>query len=100
MATYKGTITNKSTKEDIIQWCKDNDKVEWLKNIRAEKKTAKVYPKVVNAEGKLVADKSAAPTIVEKDMDYLTIKRRLMSEFFSTTKKSKKKTFLDEIDAL
>lgn len=98
---YIGVITNKSTKADIIQWCKDNDKVDWLKAIRAEKIEAKVYPRVANAEGKLVADKSATPRIVIKDMDFLTIKRRLMAEFFPTgAKKSKKKTFLDEIDAL
>ena len=98
---YIGVITNKSKKEDIIQWCKDNDKVEWLKAVRAEKKQVKVYPKIPNAQGKLVEDKSAEPRNVMRPMDFLTIKRRLMAEFFpSGEKKSKKKTFLDEIDAL
>lgn len=98
---YIGVITNKSKKAEIIQWCKDNGKVEWLKKIRAEKKTVEVYPKVPNVEGKLVEDRSAEPKIIMKDMDFLTIKRRLMSEFFPAgEKKSKKTTFLDEIDAL
>lgn len=98
---YVGTITNKSKKDEIIQWCKDNNKVEWLKAVRAEKKIVKVYPKVPNAQGKLVEDKSAEPRTVEKEMDFLTIKRRLMAEFFQVGgKKKKAPTFLDEIDAL
>lgn len=97
---YFGVINNKSKKEDIIQWCKDNNKVEWLKAVRAEKKQVKVYPKIPNAQGKLVEDRSAEPRLVSKPMDFLTIKRRLMAEFFASEKKSKKSTFLDEIDAL
>ena len=91
-------INNKSKKADIIEWAKQTNHVQWLKDKAAEMVEHKVYPQIVNAEGKKVDDVSKEPTIVMKPMSFIGIKKAVMDEFFKT--KKKEKTFLEEIAEL
>lgn len=92
-------INNKSGKADIIQWAKETNHIQWLKDKANETVKHKVYPKVLGADGKMVEDKSQPYSIVEKPQSFLGIKKAIIAEFF-TDKSKKKKSFLDEIASL
>lgn len=92
-------INNKSGKADIIKWAKETNHIDWLKAKAKETVTRKVYPKVLGADGKMVDDKSQPCQYVEKPQSFLGIKKAIIAEFF-TDKSKKKKSFLDEIEAL
>ena len=103
----------------IIDWCKANNQVAWLKKTAEEKVETKVYPRkkvakldnngqpVLNAKGKVVhvsiADKSKEPKIEEKDITFLKLKEKFAAEFMPELlpqAKPKKQTMLDIIAAL
>ena len=71
--------------EDVIEWCKANNQIEWLKKTAAKKTECKVYPrkKVVNADGKLVsvADKSKEPKIESRPISFVEIKYEFAKKF-------------------
>ena len=104
------TITKESIKElqfnDLVAWCKENNKIDWLKAL-PRTKTVKVYPTKdkVGKDGKVrqVYDKSKAP-IGEKTINtpYTTIKAAFISEFFPQFKAddTKEPTMWDIIDTL
>lgn len=88
---------------DIIDWCKEHDEVEWLKATAAKKVECKVYPKVKNAEGKLVTDKSAKPKVEKRPITFIQIKIAFCEKFMPEImpkKKDKKPSMYDLIASL
>lgn len=73
------------TIEEIINWCKENNQVEWLKAKATETVPYKVYPrvKVTGEDGKvkMVADKSAAPKVEKRAISFIQIKRDFVEKF-------------------
>lgn len=102
MAITKDNV--KSIKiEDIIEWCKENNQTEWLKEIAATKVPHKVYPKKVNENGKKVADYSAEPTTKMQKITFIEIKAAFINKFMpelAPTKKEKKVTMFELIESL
>ena len=93
--------------EDIVDWCEKNGELDWLIAEGEKKVPNKVYPrkKVVNAKGKVVsvADKSQEPTIVLKNIDFMTLKVAFAKKFMpeiAPKEKAKEPTMYDKIQAL
>ncbi len=87
---------------DIIAWCKKNEQVAWLKKAANKKVDVKIYPKVKNEEGKLVADKSKKPTIKKRPISFIQLKNEFVTEFMPEIrpKKVQKKTMYELISEL
>lgn len=103
---------------DIIQWCQENNQVEWLKAKAAEKISRPVYPKKkvakVDSEGNPVLTKKGKQsysTVLDKDAEPLRYEEsaitfvELKSDFLHhfnlcAPKKEKKTTFIDIIGNL
>ena len=88
---------------DIINWCKENGEVEWLKATAAKKVEYKVYPKVKDANGKMVSDKTAKPKIEKRPISFIQIKIAFCEKFMPEImpkKKEKKQTMYDLISSL
>ena len=93
--------------EEIINWCKDNNQVEWLKKTAKQLVPYKVYPtKVIvdsNGKSKKVADKSAKPKTEMRPISFIQLKKEFVEKFMpeiAPSKKDKKATFYDIIAAL
>ena len=94
---------------DIIDWCKEHDELEWLKKAAASKTVCEVYPKTKVAKkdedgnvlytkkGKVryvsVADKSKKPTTKSVPITFVELKKafceRYMPEIIPTAKEKK-----------
>lgn len=103
---------------DIIQWCQENNQVDWLKAKAAEKITRPIYPKkkiakvdedgnpVLTKKGKqsytTVLDKSAEPIGTEESpITFVELKSDFLHTFnLCEPKKPKKPTFIDIIGNL
>lgn len=88
--------------EDIIAWCVANKQVDWLKAEAAKTVPCKVYPKV-EKNGKMVADKTAEPTIEQRPITFIQIKTDFVNLFMpeiAPKKKESKLTMYDKIKAL
>ena len=84
--------------EDIINWCKANNQVAWLKAEMAKNTPCKVYPKV---NGK--ADKSQEPTIEYRKITFIQIKTDFVNAFMpelAPKAKEKKKSMYDLVAEL
>lgn len=92
------------TIEEIGEWCKANNQVEWLKTLAKKKVEKKVYPKVesVSKNGKKSwkADKTAEPTIEMVKISFVEIKSTFISTFIETEPKQKKPSMYDYIESL
>jgi hypothetical protein len=100
-ATTSIVINNKSKKQDILDWAKQTHHEEWLKEIANTPVEHKVYPKVPDAEGKMVEDKTQPYVVVMRKPTFMGIKKRVMTDFFSNQKKKKSSpSFIDEINSL
>lgn len=98
--------------EDIINWCKENNEVAWLKAKAKEKVEVKVYPrkKVIKTKEDgttyktTEADKSKPYKIEKRDITFIQIKRdfceKFMPELIPVAKEDKKPTMYDIIAAL
>ena len=88
--------------EDIIAWCKKNNQVAWLKKAAAKKVDVKIYPKIKNEEGKLVADKTQKPTSKKRPISFIQLKNEFVDEFMPEIrpKSVEKKTMYDIIAEL
>ena len=86
------------TIEDIIEWCKENNQVEWLKAEASKEVEQKTYPK--GEDGKV--DKKQAPIGTKiVPIPYTTLKTNFVAEFFPDLKgKGKKKDFRTKIKEL
>ena len=88
--------------DDIIEWCKANGKVDWLKKKVATKVPYKVYPKV-EVNGKMVADKSQPYSTEMRDISFIQLKYDLFKEFMPDQlpkAKDKNPTFIERINSL
>jgi hypothetical protein len=100
----------------IIAWCKQNEKVDWLKAKMEEEVPCKVYPRkkvakvdelgnpILNEKGKVVyvsvADKSKKPTVEMRKIGFVQIKNDFVDEFMPQVKpkkKAKKPTMYDRV---
>lgn len=93
--------------DDIINWCKENNQVDWLKKTASQKTKCEVYPrmKVVNEKDKTVsvADKSKEPKIEERPISFIEIKNAFCAEFMPELlpkKKNNKPTMYELIASL
>ena len=93
--------------EDIINWCKENNKVDWLKaeiqkTEKVERHTGKV--KVVNEDGKTVTkvDKNSPVEVKEERISFITLKYNFCKEFMPELikKEDKKPSMYDLIMGL
>ena len=87
--------------EDIIEWCVEHREVKWLKEKAKEKQKFEVYPKV-EKDGKMVADKTQKPTIEERPISFIQLKKDFAETFMPeiAPSKKKKKTMFDLIAEL
>lgn len=76
----------KATLEQIVEWCKANNQIAWLKENYFAKEEVKVYPKIASTSksGKKSwkADKTQAPTTKTERIPYITFKKRFFEKFF------------------
>lgn len=88
--------------EDIINWCKENNQVAWLKAEAAKMVDYKVYPKVKGEDGKLKVDKSQPYTIEKRPVSFMQIKLAFVNKFMPeiAPKATKKKSMYDLIAEL
>lgn len=88
---------------DIIDWCKANNQVEWLKAEAAKKVEYKVYPRVKGEDGKLKVDKSQPYKVEMRPISFIQIKKNFVDKFMpeiAPTKKDKKPNMFDLIASL
>lgn len=92
--------------DDIIDWCKANNQVAWLKaeaakKVEVERYTGKV--KVVkNGKEVLVVDKNSAKVKVEAPITFIQLKKAFVEKFMPeiAPKAKAKQTMYDRIAAL
>lgn len=94
--------------EDIINWCKENNKVAWLKakakeTVEVERYSGRVQ--TTNSKGKTVwiADKTSPKVKVKQPISFIQIKIDFVNEFMpeiAPAKKDKKPTMYDLIAEL
>lgn len=93
----------KWTMEEIIEWCKANNQVAWLKAEANRTVERKVYPKVAsvskNGKKSWKQDKSQEPTTEYTRPTFMEIRSAFLNKFISPAK-SKKPSIYDMIDAL
>lgn len=85
----KVTIEEKDYKDidilDIIAWCKEHHQGAWLKALALTKRSYTVYPRIksTNANGKpvMIADKTKEPTIEERPISFIQIKKAFCEKF-------------------
>lgn len=87
--------------EDIIQWCKDNNQVAWLKETASQKVEYKVYPRV-KENGRWRTDKTGEPKIEMRPISFIQIKIAFVNKFMPeiAPKAKKKESMYDRIMAL
>lgn len=94
--------------QDIINWCKENNQVEWLKakaqeTVVVERYTGRVA--TTNAKGKtvFVADKNSQKVKERKPITFIQIKTDFVNKFMpeiAPKKKAKEKNMYDIIAEL
>lgn len=65
----------------IEKWCIENRETAWLKAKVAENMEVKVYPKVTNAQGKKVEDKTKPPVIKVRPISFIKVKNDFCAKF-------------------
>jgi hypothetical protein len=87
--------------EDIINWCKEHNEIEWLKAEAAKKVERKVYPKVpsISKSGKKSwkQDKTQPYAIEYVPISFVELKSNFLSKFIDTTPKEKKPSMYEII---
>lgn len=88
--------------EDIIEWCKKNNQVDWLKKKSSKYVEVLVYPRVKNEEGKFVVDKTQKPKAKKRRISFIQLKNEFVNEFMPEIRPAKleKKTMYDLISEL
>ena len=93
--------------EDIIEWCKANNQVAWLKEIASQKVEYKIYPRVKtvdeNGKKKYVTNYDAEPKVELRPISFIQIKLAFVEKFMpeiKPEKKEKKTSMFDLINAL
>lgn len=75
---------------DIVAWCAQNHRIDWLKAKTAEKVEVKVYPTTIDENGKKVIDKSQEPTIELRPITFIQLKAAFIDTFMPEARPSKK----------
>lgn len=65
---------------DIVEWCRDHNQMDWLKKEAAKITYIKSYPRV-KVDGKLVLDKTAEPIMKEVPITFIELKKAFVMEF-------------------
>lgn len=69
----------------IINWCKENNQVSWLKATASQQTDYKVYPRIKvkdeNGKTKWKADKTQAPTIEKRPISFIQLKKEFVYKF-------------------
>lgn len=90
--------------EDIIEWCKANGQIAWLKAEAAKKVERKVYPRIAsvskNGKRSWKQDKTQAPVTEYRPISFVELKSNFISTFIDKTPKVEKKSMYDIIAAL
>lgn len=93
--------------EHVIEWCKANNEVAWLKGIASQKVEYKVYPRVAyldeNGKKRFKTDKTAEPKVEMRPISYIQIKIAFVEKFMPNLKpevKEKKQSMYDLIASL
>lgn len=108
MANINDIKYEKLTINDVIDWCVENNQVEWLKATAEKEVEIKEYPKkeVTLADGKVVmrADRKATPTKKMVKMPFTMLKHEFCKKFFPDKlpkeEAKNKPSMLDRIRAL
>lgn len=87
----------------IIDWCKKNDRLAWLKEHANRQVEYFVYPKVEGKKGRMVYDKDQEP--IDSYMDkisFMELKQEFITEClgFEPEPVEEKPTFIDIINSL
>lgn len=79
--------------QDVIEWCKANNQIEWLKEVVNRDVEVEVYPEI-EVDGKKVINKSATPTIEMRPISFIQVKTEFAKKFMPEIlpKKTSKKT--------
>ena len=94
---------------DIIEYCKKNNEVEWLKATAKKQVPTKIYPRIkvekTKADGTTYktteADKSQKPKVEMRPISFVQLKTEFLEKFnLMPAKKAKQPTMYDIIDAL
>lgn len=92
------------TIDGIIDWCKENNQVEWLKQESQKKFERKIYPKVesISESGKKSwkSDKTKPYTVELTPITFMELKANFLKEFFDIAPKTKKLNMYEKIAAL
>ena len=106
MEVTKDTLKNIKI-EDIMQWCRENNQVEWLKELATTEIEQNIYPEITyfNKDGvmKTKQDKKQAPIGTKLvQIPFVNIKYEWVKKFFpelaiGQKKKSTKKTMWEMI---
>lgn len=94
--------------DDIINWCVENNQVEWLKAEAAKKEKTLRYTgriETINAEGKKVykADKNSPQEEKESPISFITLKKNFATKFMPEilpVAEKKEPTMFEKIAAL
>lgn len=83
----------------IMDYCEQHNEKDWLKAKVEETTEVKVYPKVKNANGKMVSDKSKKPKIEVRPISFLQVKNDFCAKFMPELlpKKGNKKKSMREM---
>lgn len=89
----------------IVEWCKANGQVAWLKEAAQQKVNVKVYPRVQqqkNGKTISVADTTQEPKVEERNITFIQLKKAFAEKFMPDImpKSKKKESMYDIIAAL
>ena len=92
------------TGDYIIEWCTNNNQLDWLEEISSSSVVRKVYPKYIDANGLEREDKTKEPTEIEEPISFIEIKLAFVRKFFpdeapKQTNPAKKLSFLEKVKA-
>lgn len=92
---------NQKEFEDFV-FSKGKDAALWYVNAYAEKVPTEVYPRIKNAEGKSVVDKTQPPKIELRPKSFIALKSEFAAKFAPELAPKAKKTETQEshLDAL
>lgn len=98
----KAQNINEITIEYIMNYCKENNKVEWLKSLARETEMRTKKTKVMAADENGEMQEREVAEEVEQPISFISLRARFVDECMPEIKKGSKKktTFRDLIEAM
>lgn len=108
----KNTLNYKTMNiDDIIGWCMENNKMDWLEKAASQTVPCKVYPKIKVKEysekkgkevTKVKADKTQKPKTEQRPISFVQLKNMFVKTFMPEIMPKKKQTLtmIDKIKAV